>query len=79
MCSSDLTIRVFQCRLDELQSSLHRSLLDALERVHNDMRTYKKLDVLDEAVRDWLCDRLVDAAASGGVDAREQAPAEREA
>ena len=73
------TIRVFQCRLDELQSSLHRSLLDALGRVHNDMRTYKSLDALDEAVRDWLRDRLVGATASGGVDAREQAPAEREA
>ncbi len=63
------TIRVFQCRLDELQPSLHRPLLDALERVHDDMRTYKSLNALDEAVRSWLRDCVGDAVASGGVDA----------
>ncbi len=73
------TIRVFQCRLDELQASLHPSLLDALERVHNDMRTYKGLDALDGAVTGWLRDRLNDQAVSSGVDAREQATTERKA
>lgn len=60
---------VFACRLDELQTSLHRSMLDAIEQVHHDMRTQKSPDALDEAVRGWLRDRLMDAAASGGVDA----------
>ena len=71
------TIRVFQCRLDELRPSLQPSLLGALERVHDDMRTYKGLDALDEAVSGWLRGRLGDAAASGGIDAREQAATER--
>ena len=78
-CAVLFTIRVFQCRLDELQTTLHRPLLDALERVHNDMRTYKSLDILDQAVRGWLRDRRSDAAASGGVNARQQATTERQA
>ncbi len=73
------TIRVFQCRLDELQPSLHPSLLDALRRVHDNMRTYKGLDAFGTAVSGWLRDRLDEAGGSGGVDAREQATTERKA
>ncbi len=55
------TIRVFQCRLDDLQPMLHRSLLTSLERVHDGMRTYKSLDALDRSVRGWLRNRIDDA------------------
>lgn len=48
------TIRVFQCRLDAMQPSLHGSLSNALSSVHNDMRTYKDIEKVEGSVVAWL-------------------------
>ncbi len=48
------TIRVFQCRLDELPREFFPSLSAALARMHDDMRAYKSLRSLDGPVQAWL-------------------------
>lgn len=50
------TIRVFQCRLDELQPPLHAPLLAALDGLSDDARRYKSLDAIEPQVRAWLTD-----------------------
>jgi dimethylamine monooxygenase subunit A len=48
------TIRVFQCRLDELQRELHRPLLEALDGLSPGARDYKSLAPIEQAARSWL-------------------------
>jgi dimethylamine monooxygenase subunit A len=48
------TIRIFQCRLDELQPELHRPLAQALDGLADSARDYKSLATLEPGARAWL-------------------------